>query len=111
MTPTQIATKKAIAEGKEVCLCAAHHFNGKIWLGHRHSYSMEAMHDELSYTMSRKEMMEAKTDIDSGFLTNFGRYVDREEGFRLQMEANIPSAAIQYGDNYRNGLLFSEDLY
>lgn len=111
MTPTEKATAEAIKNGLEVCLCAASRFNDKVWRGNRHNHSMEAMTDELSYFMTRKEMNEKGVGSDSGFITNFNRYVDREEGYRLQIAAGIPSAATQRGDDYRNGLLFSEDLY
>ena len=108
---TQQAIIEAIENGYEVCICAANRFNGKVWLGHRHRYSKDAMQDELSYHMSRKQMMEQEHSKDSGFLTSRNRYVDREEGLRLQLAAGIPSAAKEHGDDYRNDLLFSEDLY
>lgn len=43
-----------------------------------------------------------------GFLTSTGRFVDREDGRRLQDAAEIPSAD---PNGYRGGVLFSEDLY
>lgn len=110
-TPTEKATKKAIAAGLEVCLCAAHRFQGRIWRGNRHNHSSEAMRDELSNVMNRRQMNEQEVNKDSGFLTSFNRYVDRQEGFKLQKAAGIPSAATLVGDDYRNGTLFSEDLY
>lgn len=111
MTPTEIATQKAIKEGLEVCLCAASRFGGKVWRGNRHNHSSEAMRDELSAYMTRTQMNKCEIGKDTGFITNFNRYVDREEGLRLQKAAGIPSAATLVGDDYRNGLLFSEDLY
>jgi len=110
-TRTQKATAIAIEVGFEVCICAASRYNDKVWRGHRHNHSDEAMRDELSYTMNRQEMNNAETGKDTGFVTNFNRYVGREEGLELQLKACIPSAATEVGDDYRNGLLFSEDLY
>ena len=110
-TKTQQAVAVAIKAGFEICICAASRYNGKVWRGNRHNHSNEAMQDELSYTMSRQEMFKAEVGRDTGFVTNFNRYVDREEGFNLQLAAGIPSATTEVGDDYRNGLLFSEDLY
>jgi hypothetical protein len=45
--------------------------------------------------------------MDQGFITSRNRYVDREEGLRLQLAAGIESVA---PGGYR-GQLFSEDLY
>ena len=107
---TQDAITKAIENGFEVCICAANKFEDRIWLGHRHMYSMDAQRQELSYLMTGKEMMEKDVSRISGFLTNKNRFVDRDEGLELQLAAGIPSAAKGHGDDYR-GMLFSEDLY
>lgn len=108
---TSRAIKRAIRSGKEVCIAAAIKWQGKVWLGHRHGYCMEAMRQELGWNMTGKQMMRSHMFNDQGFLTNRGRYVGREEGFKLQMAAKIPSAAREQGDDYRNGILFSEDLH
>lgn len=47
---------------------------------------------------------------DQGFMTSQNRYVDRDEGLKIQLAAGIESAAKAHGDDYR-GKLFSEDLY
>lgn len=90
----------------EIVICAAVRFNGKVWRGNRHPHAIAAMRDEISYTMTRKQMDEAKVDTEQGFVTSLNRYVDREEGLKIQLAAGIPSAAVAYSDQ-----LFSEDLY
>ena len=91
---------------KETIICAAVRFNGKVWRGHRHPHALAAMHDELSYTMTRKQMHEAKTDTDQGFITSRNRFVDRKEGLAIQIAAGIPCFRGEYGNE-----LYSEDLY
>lgn len=90
----------------ERCLCAAILCNGKVFLGHRHPDCFRAMENELSWDLSRRQMMEL--EHIQGFLTSEGRFVDREEGYRLQIAAGIPSIA---EGGYRGDELFSEDLY
>lgn len=108
---TARAIKRAIKAGKEVCIAAAIKWNGKVWLGHRHGYCMEVMRQELGWNMTGKQISRSHMFNEQGFLTNRGRYVGREEGFKLQKAAGIPSAAREQGDDYRNGILFSEDLH
>jgi hypothetical protein len=90
----------------ETCLCAAILCNGKVYRGHRHHHAFQAMHDELSWDLSRKQIMEL-THVQ-GFLTTRGRFVTREEGRTLQDAAGIPSAD---AGGYRGDKLYSEDLY
>lgn len=103
------ALTKAYASGhaagergrKEFCICAAvKATDGSIYRGHRHGNCLEAIRQE------GKEM-ERKRD-SQGFITSTGRYVDREEGRKLQDAAGIPSAD---KEGYRGDTLFSEDLY
>jgi hypothetical protein len=49
-----------------------------------------------------------KGDSSQGFITSRGWFVTRKEGYLLQLKAGIESVA---KDGYRNGRLFSEDLY
>ena len=87
---------------KEICICAAIKCNdGYIVRGHRH-------HD----CMAIASLMDKDCDMrdhQQGFVTSANRFIDRWEGYKLQVAANIPSAS---RDGYRaNGRLFSEDLY
>ena len=66
------------------------------------------MRDELSYNMSRKEMLPKLAKLRQGFITSENRYVGREEGRILQDKAGIKSAD---KGGYRGKTLFSEDLY
>lgn len=75
---------------------------------------MQAMRDELSWYMTGQEMIEVRNEMAQGFLTTRGRFVDRKEGYRLQIAAGIPSM-LEGTKNaraaYAGGELFSEDLY
>lgn len=44
-----------------------------------------------------------------GFVTNTGRFVNRQQAYLLQMNARIPS--VRNGGMYMKGEVFSEDLY
>lgn len=100
-----------VASGElETIICAAVRFDGKVWRGHRHPHAMAAMHDALSWTMTRKQMTEARVDRDQGFITSRNRYVDRKEAMLIQLAAGIPSADSEDG-KYGHEELFSEDLY
>ncbi len=95
----------------ERVLCAAVKYRDKIYFGHRHMHCMEALHGELSWYMNRQEMIEAERECIDGFVTTIGRFVDREEGYKIQIALGIESAAKQHGNDYRGERLFSEDLY
>jgi len=86
----------------EICICAAvKATDGKIYRGHRHRDCFECI--------SRKKKKADKGFKSQGFITSLNRFVDREEGFRLQQKANIKSAN---PEGYNSlGWLFSEDLY
>jgi HEPN domain-containing protein len=92
----------------ENCLCAAIEYNGKIYRGHRHGDCVRAITEEVSFDHSRKEMLHMNMMEKQGFLTNYGRYVSREEGRKLQEDAGIESVD---EEGYRGKTLFSEDLY
>ncbi len=92
----------------EIVICAAIRWNNKVWRGHRHGDAMQAMRQELSFTMTGKEMIGKNLFEDQGFVTSFNRYVDREEGRKIQEAAGIKSVA---EEGYRYSTLFSEDLY
>ena len=86
----------------EICLCAAIKTTcGKVIRGHRH-------HDCIATIQ-----VNGIGDIGSekgvqGFVTSTGRFVDRHEGYQLQVDAGIKSIA---EGGYRGKQLFSEDLY
>ena len=94
---------------KEICICSAVEWNGKVWRGHRHNDCIRVQEDELSYTMTRKEMCEKNVSKNQGFITSKNRFVDRKEGCKLQQEANISSRLTDYP--FHRGELYSEDLY
>lgn len=88
---------------KEICICAAIKDTiGYIWRGHRHadciSSAMEA---------GRSTPMEKESEWQ-GFVTSKNRFVNRYEGYKLQITAGIKSAD---RGGYRGERLFSEDLY
>ena len=87
---------------KEICICAAiTDTTGYIWRGHRHS-------DCISSAMEagRKIPMQKESDWQ-GFVTSKNRFVNRYEGYDLQISAGVESS----GGGYRGHRLFSEDLY
>jgi len=84
---------------KEICICAAViDSTGYIWRGHRHADCIGLIiENRRGYTESSSQ----------GFITSKNRFVDRYEGYKLQIEAGIPSAS----GGYRGERLYSEDLY
>ena len=87
---------------KEIVICSAVKTTcGLIIRGHRHHDCLAAIH----HRGLRAE--EASAD-SQGFITSENRYVNRKEGFKLQIAASIPSAS---PGGYRYPNLFSEDLY
>jgi hypothetical protein len=87
--------------GKEICICAAIvTMDGKIIRGHRHR---DCFHAAL-----RRGKKISKHFGDQGFITSCNRYVDREEGYKLQKKAGAKS---KNPEGEMPGWLFSEDLY
>jgi hypothetical protein len=97
---------------REVCICAAVRLpDGRVFRGHRHSdclltarQAVNAGRDEREYD----DVWRPHMGGDQGFVTSRNRYVDREEGLKLQLAAGIKSAC---PSGYRVRELFSEDLY
>jgi hypothetical protein len=92
---------------KEICICAAVRRANKVWRGNRHFHALQAMKDELSWMMSRKEISESDVQVEQGFVTSDNRFVDRIEGLALQKAAGVNSSQ----ENGYGNELFSEDLY
>lgn len=87
----------------EVCLCAALLMpDGFIIRGHRHD---DCLMTAGGYKRYDKGHMHQATQ---GFLTTFGRFVDRREAMQLQRVAGTRRPD---GDELRGDVLFSEDLY
>ncbi len=83
---------------KEYCICAAVKTkDGIVVRGHRHGDC---------YATILK--MQKEVSREQGFVTSLNRFVTREEGARLQNEADIKSV---YTKRRINRALFSEDLY
>ncbi len=83
----------------EICICAAVQTEeGLVIRGHRH-------HDAL-YAARQAFCTPLRGEDGQGFVTSRGRYVTREEGYRLQVAADIGSKC-----GYSGERLFSEDLY
>ena len=96
-----ILLERVRTEGvKETCICAAIKTTcNQVIRGHRH-------HDCISIAMAN--MLDPIGLEGQGFVTSTGRYVDRLEGYQLQVAADIESVA---RGGYRGVRLFSEDLY
>jgi len=86
---------------KEICICAAVICtDGTIIRGHRHR--------DCFHTIHRKGKKISEDFNAQGFITSRNRYVNRVEGFALQLAAGIKSAN---PEGYTPGLLFTEDMY
>lgn len=93
---------------KEIIICAAVRMpDGYIIRGHRHADCIRTANLIPRYS----DMKQKPYGKDQGFVTSLNRYVDRDEGYKIQIDAGIESAAKAYGDNYRGRELYSEDLY
>jgi len=92
----------------EVCICAAvKSEDGRIFRGHRHSDCFNAMR--------LREVKPSSKPCAQGFITSKNRYVDRPEGYALQISAGIKSVCTEGNlapnGYWANGELYSEDLY
>lgn len=82
----------------EICICAAWKAkDDKIYRGHRHMHCLDAMEDATT-----------KPTKEQGFITSKNRFVNKYEGYQLQITAGIKSIA---RGGYKGERLFSEDLY
>ncbi len=63
-------------------------------------------HDDCIRTAIKMHLNPIKDDANSqGFMTSYGRYVDRHEGMKIQKASGVNS------ERLRGKVLFSEDLY
>lgn len=97
--PITIGPKKT---NKEICICAAIRCtDGTIIRGHQHRDCRDGA--------VRRGKKPGKKWEDEGFITSTNRYVDREEGYRLMIDAGWESKNSQ---GYQLcEWLWSEDLY
>lgn len=99
--------KKIVAERrcaccKEIVICAATKTTcGQIIRGHRHIDCLN--------TIKRRGLKHAGPD-SQGFVTSRNRFVDREEGLKIQLAAGIPCVN-ENRKRYHCRELFSEDVY
>lgn len=107
----------AIANGREVCLCAAIRMpDGEVVRGHRHDncYDVVRRRYKAKYgDYIYAEAEDARLAIilaTQGFLTSRGRFVDRREGASLMIASGLRSHYSASGEFNADGL-FSEDLY
>ena len=80
---------------------------GRLIVGARHYDS--TMHSQLEQAKRHGEDW-SKGDIDQGFIDQFGKFMDRNEAWKVAMAAD----QIRYrcgGDTIDGGTLFSENLY
>lgn len=101
--------KAAEARGAlEIVICSAvKTTTGKILRGHRHCDCLAAI--------KRSRFAPSPKAEDQGFITSKNRYVDRAEGYDLQIKAGIKSVNTEFtpaANGYCTiGQLYSEDLY
>lgn len=80
----------------EICIVAAvRTVAGRVIRCHRHFYGLHIAGPEAK-------------GCEQGFVTSRNRFVDREEGQRIQLAAGMDSIA---PGGYRGDNLYSEDLY
>lgn len=83
----------------EVCICSAILLkDGRIMRGERHCDC---------YALMQRKGITDREEAEQGFITSNNRFVDRNEGLKLQQNAGIKSADPE-GYRYQ---LYSEDLY
>ncbi len=104
----------------EYILCAANFYNdgqehthtvinkklGFIICGHRHHNCIGTFAQMRGFPYSEESQLLQNTEIQ-GFLTNTNRFVDRQEGLKIAIEANQLKIGNQC--NYKD--LYSEDLW
>lgn len=96
--------RKRDRESFEICICAALKLtDGTVIREYRH---------DRCYRQAERQgfTREATINAVQGFVTSKGRFVDREEGMRIQRASGLPSHYRADGE-YRGNELFSEDLY
>lgn len=99
LVPCSLEEFDALAISVEIVICAAINVSGVIIRGQRHHNCLAVMRDWPTLPSA---------PIVQGFITSRNRFVDRQEGQRLQLAAGIPS---HDPGGYRGDALFSEDLY
>lgn len=94
----------------EVVICSAIRLpDGRIIRGHRHGDCIRTACEWWEWNGGKQDRKwNGSMCRDQGFISSRNRYVDREEGMRLQLAAGIESVA---DGGYRGDTLFSEDLY
>lgn len=97
---------------REIVICSAIRLpDGRIVRGHRHGDCIRTAIELIDHRYNiglEPKPWNASMCRERGFISSRNRYVDREEGLRLQLAAGIPSAC---PSGYRQRELFSEDLY
>lgn len=90
---------------RERCICAAIVMpSGEIIEGRRHLDCLTTVRERGD---DRLDICAAK----QGFMTSAGRFVDRQEGMKVQLAAGLPSASRANGRYINPTDLFSQDLY
>ena len=91
---------------KEFCICAAIRMpDGEVVYGHRHNHCYDVVRARTP-EVPREDIIKA----EQGFVTTKGRFVDREQGMKIQKRSGKPSHYSKDG-GYHGDALFSEDLY
>jgi len=91
----------------ERIICAAIQIadTGKVYYGHRHDQCINSLNAELSWTMNRQQIAQVKKT--QGFVTTFGRFVNRSDALVIALENN----QVLDKREIRGNELYSEDLY
>lgn len=94
----------------EICICAAVRLpDGRVFRGQRHGDCIKTARAAVEWNGGKDDgVWTPDLCNDQGFITSRNRYVDREEGLRLQKAAGVASID---PTGYRVRELYSEDLY
>lgn len=96
-----VRLRARLREQEECCIVAAIiTANGTIIRGQRH--------DQCFHIAASMGLLTTTSRHAQGFITSRNRYVEREEGLKLQLAAGIASVS---PDGYRPPNLYSQDLY
>lgn len=106
-----------VNDGKEYSR-TSHNYptTGLLFCGLRHSDCFTSLHAWADRLTDREKQTihdiqkHQLRGINQGFLTSSGRYVNREEGYQLAVEAGQIPAKTLWADG-SSPILFSEDLY
>ena len=96
---------------KEIIICSAVKFKGYPVCGRRHSDCYKTITKLTGKSLKELKEFIPKSNLDNGFMTSFGRYVDRKEAWEIAEENNQIVIGYEASKNGDDSILISENLY